>query len=105
MLRNQERWIVGTLSAQALLLLAVIVFRRHQRFTFTIFILSGADISDPIPMICLLNISSLAPDVYDLTLSSGTLRVSPKTFSFPVRVLGWLVKLSVSPSLEDFQRS
>lgn len=40
----QEPWIIGSLVAHTLLLLAVIIFRRHQRVTVAIFLSSSADL-------------------------------------------------------------
>jgi len=40
----QEPWIIGCLVAHTLLLLAVIIFRRHQRVTAAIFLFSSADL-------------------------------------------------------------
>ena len=38
----QEPWILGVLAAQAALLAAILIFRRHQGFIFTVFLTAGA---------------------------------------------------------------
>lgn len=38
----KEPWIVALLAAEALLLVSVVVFRRHQSFTFAVFMMIGA---------------------------------------------------------------